>query len=96
MLIPKEDGNNFVDGIIMFFSYVFGGFIPLSSYLFLSIPIAITFSVVFAGIGLFLLGSTTSRFTNVKWWKMGSRILLLGAISTAVGFVVGYLADQIR
>jgi len=96
LLIPGGAKNNFQNGTIMFFSYVIGGTISLLPYFFLQISTAIIFSIIFAALGLFILGLATSKFTVVRWWKNGLRILLLGAISTLVGFVVGQLANYFK
>lgn len=96
MLIPEENRNNFDDGVVMFTSYIFGGVIPLVPYLFMPISSAVFCSIIFSAVGLFFLGVSTSRFTNIKWWRIGSRVLLLGAVSTAVGFLIGQLANYIK
>ncbi|MFC1645339.1 VIT1/CCC1 transporter family protein [Patescibacteria group bacterium] len=91
----KREGELF-SGVIMFLSYVVGGFVPLVGYVFLPMSFAILCSITLSAFGLFLLGSFVSRYTNVLWWKVGSRILLLGGIATLIGFLMGSLAETFK
>ncbi|MFC1609048.1 VIT1/CCC1 transporter family protein [Patescibacteria group bacterium] len=95
-ILPERDGNSFTKGLVMFLSYIFGGFIPLLAYLIFPISAGVIFSIIFAGIGLFSLGGVIARYSNVAWWKVGTRILVLGGVSTCIGFAVGALAEMMR
>ncbi|MDH4330784.1 MAG: VIT1/CCC1 transporter family protein, partial [Candidatus Moranbacteria bacterium] len=75
-IFPEKGSENITAGIVMFFSYILGGFIPLSGYLFFAIPSGIMFSIAFAASGLFVLGCVISKFSKVIWWKVGARILI--------------------
>lgn len=81
-------------GIAMFFAYIVGGFIPLSSYIFLPIPVAIPLSIVVTLIGLFLLGVGTTRFTHQPKVRAGVRILIMGGIALCTGLLAGILFKQ--
>jgi len=95
-LFPEQIKSNFLEGLTMFCSYIVGGSISLLAYFLFSIPQAIILSIVFALSGLFLLGVVTSRFTKLGWWKLGARMLFLGALSASVGYVIGQVANNFR
>ena len=46
---------------------------------------------VWGGVGLFVVGAVTSRFTARPWWFAGGRQLLFGAIAAAATYLVGSL-----
>ena len=79
-------------GVLMFFSYVIGGFFPLIAYIFLPIKNAMPISILITMIGLFIIGSTTTKFSKVTWYKAGLRVLLLGLIALIIGYAIGELA----
>ncbi len=79
------------NGIYMYFSYIVGGVIPLTAYFVLPIEIAIPISIIETLAGLFLLGATTVKYTNERWFVSGTRVLTLGGIALLVGLLVGKL-----
>ena len=81
------------NGIFMFFSYVVGGIIPLAAYFFLQVSSAVVWSVLITLLGLFILGSLTTKFTKRNWVKAGMEMLILAGITAVVGYVIGYVAD---
>lgn len=72
-----------------FLAFAIGGIIPLLSYLFGSSSLVLALLV--GGVGLFVAGALTSRFTTRTWWLSGLRQLLFGAIAAGATFVVGTL-----
>jgi VIT1/CCC1 family predicted Fe2+/Mn2+ transporter len=72
-----------------FLAFCIGGIIPLITYLFgsSSLPLAL----LVGGVGLFIAGALTSRFTTRSWWLSGLRQLMFGAIAAGATFVVGML-----
>lgn len=83
-------------GLYMFFSYIAGGMIPLSSYFFLSTDMALKVSVAVTLTGLFGLGAIITKYTKVSWIQSGSRVLCMGGIALAVGFLVGNIAVVLK
>lgn len=81
-------------GFYMFFAYIIGGLIPLSSYLLLPINTAIPVSIVTTLIGLFALGLSTTKFTKQPLIKSGLRILIMGGIALVAGLVAGLLIGE--
>ena len=80
------------NAVFMYFSYIVGGLIPLCAYFFLTVPRAMPVSIIVTLAGLFVLGVATTKYTKGSWFKAGIRILTLGAIALAVGFIVGEIA----
>lgn len=78
----------------MFFSYIFGGLIPLLPYVFLNMGTAILVSIVLTLLALFSLGVATSKFTKRKWWKAGLEMFLLASGAMIVGYAMGQLSDR--
>lgn len=78
-------------GIFMFFAYIIGGLVPLSSYLFLPVKNAMLMSILVTLVGLFVLGVYTTKFTKQHIIKSGIRMLLLGGLALSVGLIAGSL-----
>jgi predicted membrane protein (TIGR00267 family) len=95
-IFPYEDKSPLKNSIFMFISYVIGGSFPLFSYFVLPINNAIYISVVITIIGLFLLGVSTTFFTNSKPLKSGIRLVIMGGIAFLVGLLVGKVATYLE
>jgi len=81
-------------GFYMFFTYIIGGLIPLSSYLILPIKTAIPVSIATTLTGLFILGMSTTKFTKQPLLKSGLRILIMGGIALVAGLAAGLLIGE--
>ena len=92
-IIPNNMGHPIRNGLVMFVSYIVGGLIPLVPYLFLPLGSAIVVSVCVTLVGLFSLGSYTTRFTKRTWWKAGLEMLGLASAAALVGYAVGQAVD---
>jgi len=93
--IPGEQESvSLKGGIYMFFAYIIGGMVPLSSYLFLPIKAAVIVSVITTLIGLFVLGMSTTKFTKQPLIKSGMRILIMGGIALVAGLTAGLLIGE--
>ena len=93
--IPNEQESVSVKGgLYMFFTYIVGGLIPLSSYLLLPIKTAIPISIATTLAGLFILGISTTKFTRQPLLKSGLRILVMGGIALVAGLVAGLLIGE--
>jgi len=88
-----------VPSIVMFFSYLFAGFIPLFPYIFFRISIAFWLSILFSLIALFVLGMVSVRLshdgTAGHMTKHGIRMLIVGGVSIALGVIVGMFVNNI-
>ncbi|MCM8568589.1 VIT1/CCC1 transporter family protein [Gramella jeungdoensis] len=92
LLAGKSDNIVFKKSVLMFISYIVGGLFPLVAYLIFPIKSAMPVSIGITMIGLFIIGSTTTRFSKVTWYKAGTRVLLLGLIALVIGYLIGQLA----
>lgn len=84
---PRE--NPAISGLLMCFSYLLAGLIPLAPVLLVAYPKSLWFSVAFALAGLFLLGFFKGRLLKTSPLKGGLKILIVGGIATIFGIVVG-------
>lgn len=80
--------------LIMFFSYVFSGLIPLAPYFYLQGNSAIATSIVLTLLSLFLLGVVNAKMFRAKVWRDGLFTLLMGGIAVGVGIAVGQIAEH--
>jgi VIT1/CCC1 family predicted Fe2+/Mn2+ transporter len=80
--------------VVMFFSYVIAGFIPLAPYILKFGVNAVWWSIGLTLVSLFLLGVMNAHLFRVKAWKDGLLTLVMGGIAIAVGIAVGQIADK--
>lgn len=93
--IPSDQESvSIKGGFFMFFAYIIGGLVPLTSYLLLPIKTAIPLSIVTTLIGLFALGMSTTRFTKQPLIKSGMRVLIMGGIALIAGLAAGILIGE--
>ena len=52
---------------------------------------ALSLALLVGGLGLFVAGAVTSRFTTRPWWLGGLRQLAFGAIAAGATYLVGSL-----
>ncbi len=93
-IIPSNMEHPIRNGFVMFLSYIVGGLIPLTPYIFLPFGSAIVVSIAVTLIGLFALGSYTTRYTKRSWWKAGLEMLGLAGAAAVVGYAVGQMVDM--
>lgn len=87
-----EKDNQIGDSVVMFFSYLLIGLIPLLPYLVVSeTRRAFFFSVAFSLLGLFLVGFTKGIYVHNHPLKSGLKVTLIGAIVIAIAIWVGSL-----
>lgn len=91
---PNKEEKPLQNGLFMLVSYMIGGAVPVLPYLFLPIPIGLPFSIGATFIGLFILGSGTTRFTHQTWWKAGFEMLALASLAALIGYAIGNLAQR--
>ena len=77
------------------FSYIVGGFVPLSPYFFVSDSIeALKISVVITLLCLFIFGYFKSKITGVNAWAGGLKVMLIGAAAAATAFAIAKLVGH--
>jgi len=83
--------NLFIGSLIMFLSYLIGGLIPILPIFFTSPPLNSILSIIFAFIGLFLLGFFKAKLFSGKVWRSALEMLAIGGLTTLIGLVVGLI-----
>lgn len=77
-------------GVVMFFSYVIAGLIPLASYIiFVENMMALSMSAVTSLIALFILGLVGGSLSHVNIVRRGIRMMFVGGIAIGAGVVAG-------
>ncbi|OGC92228.1 hypothetical protein A2876_04350 [Candidatus Amesbacteria bacterium RIFCSPHIGHO2_01_FULL_48_32b] len=75
--------------LVMFFSYLFSGLIPLSPYIFLPPSSALWFSVALSLSSLCLLGLINARISGTNLFRQARRMLILGGSVAVSGVFLG-------
>ncbi len=81
--------NLFFGGLIMFLSYLIGGFVPILPIFFSSPPLSPILSIIFTFVGLFLLGFFKAKLFSGKVWRSALEMLTIGGLTTLIGLIVG-------
>jgi VIT1/CCC1 family predicted Fe2+/Mn2+ transporter len=85
----EEVGNPWVAAVTSFVMFTVGAILPVVPWLFVGGATGITASVASSGLGLFLVGATTTLFTGRSIAFSGARMLVFGLTAAAVTFGVG-------
>lgn len=80
-----------IGGVVMLFTYIIVGIIPLLPYALLEVNKAFWFSVVLSLLALFMLGVVTAKVVRVKIFWNGLRTFLFGGTAILVGIFIGGL-----
>ena len=91
---PEETTSPVKDALVMGVSFVVAAAVPILPYLFLQGGTAIVVSVTGALLGLFILGMGKGRLVSKSPILQGLEILVIGAISAGIGFVLGDLIPR--
>lgn len=94
-IIPEEAINPRRNALVMGMCYIIGGFIPLVSYLTLSVERALPLSIGLSVSGLFLIGALITRLTKRVWWKSGLEMVVVSVSAAAIGYVIGSIAQSL-
>lgn len=82
-------------GIVMFFSFVIFGFIPLFSYFLFFNATAFVLSVILTAATLFTVGALRSLTIQLRWWRAGLEMLGIGGLSATIAYVLGAVIGQL-
>ena len=85
--------KSLVPAVIMFASYFFAGFIPLTPYIFLEHDMAFRVSIVAALAALFVLGLVSARLTGREMLRHGVEMFVIGGMASGLGVVVGSIVN---
>lgn len=94
-LSDAEDGSPLKSALITFFSFIAAGFMPLLAYVFASyIPFfqqnLFASATFITALTLFVVGAARTYVTDIKWYKSGLEMLIVGSLSAGVAYFVGY------
>src|SRR6185312_9842079 len=78
---PEDVPSPWVAAGSSFVCFSLGALVPLLPYLFGSASLWL--ALILGGVGLFVAGALTARFTSKQWWYSGGRQLLMGALAAA-------------
>lgn len=91
-LEPVQRKEALPAALIVGFSALVGSFIPLTSFFFLPIKLAITVSLVISALTLFVVGFYKAEKTlGRNFFKQGLEMMIIGMVSALVGYLVGAL-----
>jgi VIT1/CCC1 family predicted Fe2+/Mn2+ transporter len=86
---PKRARNS---SLTIGLSYIVGGIIPLSPYIFISrSDIALTISAIVTLIALFIFGFVKGKFTGSKPFKSAWQTMLVGGLAAGFAFLIAKL-----
>jgi vacuolar iron transporter family protein len=83
--------NLIIGALLMFVSYVVGGFLPIIPIFFILPPLSSLLSVIFAFVGLFTLGFFKAKLFCGQVWRSAFEMLTLGGLTTLIGLAVGLI-----
>lgn len=84
--------DNLITGaLLMFLSYIIGGFIPIFPIFFTTPPLSSLLSVIFAFTGLFILGFVKAKLFSDHIWRSAFEMLTIGGLATLIGLSVGLI-----
>ena len=91
----EETTNPIKDGLVMGASFIIAALIPILPYFFFRGPLAISISIIGALTGLFVLGMGKGRLVQRSPLLQGLEILVIGAVSAGLGFILGDLIPRV-
>ncbi|GAA5181845.1 VIT1/CCC1 transporter family protein [Rugosimonospora acidiphila] len=84
---PAEQPSPWVAAFSSFLCFSAGALVPLLPYLVGATQLWL--SLIVGGVGLFVAGALTARFTNRRWYVSGLRQLVLGLAAAGATFLIG-------
>lgn len=75
--------------LVMFFSYLISGLVPLAPYALITAPSSVWASVVLSLASLCIVGFINARQSHTSVWHQASRMLLLGGSVAISGVLLG-------
>lgn len=87
----KHTDNLMLGAIIMFISYLSAGMIPIVPTVLFNQPLAKYLSILFAFIGLFIIGYVKGKIVQQKPLRSATELFVIGGIATLIGLIVGQI-----
>jgi VIT1/CCC1 family predicted Fe2+/Mn2+ transporter len=86
---PDEVGNPWVASVTSFVTFAVGAILPILPWFLFGGWYGVAGSVLFSGLGLFMVGAATSLFTGRSVLFTGARMLLIGLAAAGITFGIG-------
>ncbi|HAV14738.1 MAG TPA: hypothetical protein DCX25_00180 [Candidatus Pacebacteria bacterium] len=86
----KHRDSLLMGSVIMFFSYFFGGLIPIFPIFLLPLPLAIFPILFLAFLSLFILGYVKGLIVEISPTRSALEMLFVGGLATIIGVIAGY------
>lgn len=86
----KHTDSVLLGALIMFFSYILAGLIPIIPTVLFDQQLARILSIIFAFIGLFIIGFIKGKIVEHQALKSAIELFIVGATATTIGLVVGH------
>ena len=94
--LPFNDTETAVgDAWVVGAAYALAAVIPLWPYFFLPLHVALPLSLASTGVALFALGVLKGRVARLALLRSGLQVLVVGALSAGVGYLIGVLGPRI-
>lgn len=87
----NDNNTTWINGVLMFCSYIVGGGVPILPYFLLPVPQALVVSIPLTVIALFILGAAKGKLTYKNWLSSGLQMAILSCSAALLGFLVGKL-----
>lgn len=83
-------------GYATFLGFITAGTLPLLAYVIPGLAVdRFPVAVAIALATLFVVGASRAVFTELTWFRAGREMFLIGALATAVAFVIGAVGSQL-
>ncbi len=89
--MKRHYDNSLLSGLLMFASYFIAGLILLAPIAIFQFPVSIILELLLSLIGLFFLGFIKGKILHTSAFSGGIKILVVGGITTLLGFAVGLI-----
>jgi VIT1/CCC1 family predicted Fe2+/Mn2+ transporter len=90
--LPQEEAFPVRHAVATFLAFVFAGVVPLLPYMIPSLTFdRLAWSIVLTASAMFAVGASRALIANVRWWKAGIEMLVLGAVVAALAYGSGAL-----
>jgi vacuolar iron transporter family protein len=90
-LQPVESSDIMRSSVVITVATLIGHLIPLFPFLFLSRTTSVVLALILSGIVLFGVGVYSAVTRVGAWWKLGSKMVVIGLGAAGVGFLIGRL-----
>lgn len=94
--LPEEEAFPVRHAWATFLAFVAAGAVPLIPYMIPALVLdRFALSVVLTFLALFAVGASRALIANVRWWRAGFEMLVLGAVVAVVAYASGALVAAV-